>query len=93
MAQVTPPVWWKTALDWVAVWLIVWITAAFATFLVDPAPIESLLEGTLLARSALIATFVTAFYGAVTWLRRDQVSVPKDILDKLPQDPPTGPAP
>jgi hypothetical protein len=47
----------------------------------------------LLQRAAVIATFITAFYSAVTWLRRPDTVVPKDILEKLPSDPPDGSTP
>jgi hypothetical protein len=90
-----PAPWTKTrvllaAFDWLAVWAISFISVAFSTYLVDPSTVENLDRSVLLQRAAVIATFITAFYSAVTWLRRPDTVVPKDILEKLPSDPPDG---
>ena len=76
----------KDVLDWVAVWLIIFISVAFSTFLVDPTQFEILDKGVLVGRAALLASFVTVFYGAVTWLKRPASTVPAEILDRLPSD-------
>lgn len=76
-------------LDWFAVFLVVFITTALATFFVDPSPIEVMDKGVLMWRSGLIAIAVTVFYAAVTWLRRSGSTVPEDIADRLPSDPPS----
>jgi hypothetical protein len=76
----------KDALDWVAVWLIIFISVAFSTFLVDPSQFERTDFHLLVARAAILATFVTVFYAAVSWLKRPSSTVPAEILDKLPTD-------
>lgn len=83
--------WWLVAADWGAVWLVVFISVALSTFLVDPSQFEVADRWTLAARAALLATFVTAFYASVTWLRRPGSTVPEDIRDRLPDDPPGNP--
>lgn len=81
--------WGYPIIDWVAVWLIVFISVALSTFVIDPSNFEDLDKGVLIWRSGLLSTFVTVFYASVTWLRRPGSTVPEDIRDKLPQDPPT----
>lgn len=84
-----------TILDWVAVFMVVFISTALATFLIDPSPIETVDRGVLVYRASVLAICVTVFYAAVVWLRRQGSSVPDDIQKKLPQNPPgtdtTGP--
>lgn len=79
---------WRIVADWVAVFLIVFISVALATFLIDPSPIETMDRGTLIYRAFVLASCVTIFYASAVWLRRQGSSVPDDIRSKLPQDPP-----
>lgn len=82
--------WAAGGLDWVAVWLILFISVALSTYLIDPSNFEEMDKGILLARAAILATSVTVFYMAATWLRRTNSTVPGDILDRLPSDVPEG---
>ena len=81
---------WKGLLDWLCVWLVVFITVALAAFLVDTTQILTSDPRPLLARALTLATAVTVFYAATTWLRQPGSTVPKDILERLPSDPPQG---
>ncbi len=77
-------------LDWVAVWLILFISVALSTYLIDPSNFEIADKGVLLVRASVLSTSVTIFYMAATWLRRTGSTVPGDILDRLPSDVPEG---
>jgi hypothetical protein len=77
-------------LDWVAVWLILFISVALSTYLIDPSNFEVADKGLLVTRAAILSTSVTLFYMAATWLRRTNSTVPGDILDRLPNDVPEG---
>lgn len=77
-------------LDWASVWTVVFVSAALAAFLVDPSTWISADKGIIAGRSALIATMSTAFWAAVTWLRRPDSTVPDEVQHKLPDNPPSG---
>jgi hypothetical protein len=76
-------------LDWIAVWLIVFIATTTSTFIVDPSQVLNIDMGTLLYRSSLFTSAVTIFYGSWTWLRRAGTTVPQEIQDKLPHNAPS----
>jgi len=73
-------------LDWVAVWLVVFISVALSTFVIDPTSFEDSDKTLLTFRSGLLASFITVFYASVTWLQRAGSTVPDDVFDKLPHD-------
>ncbi len=75
-------------LDWVAVWVIVFIATTLSTFIVDPSQVLHIDMGMLLYRSSLFTSAVTLFYGAWTWLRRTGSTVPQEIQDQLPHNAP-----
>lgn len=85
---------WKAAclavLDWLCVWLIVFLSVALSTFMVDPSGSVDENFGTLVLRGALLASAVTGFYASWVWVRRETSTVPQDVQDKLPSNAPNG---
>lgn len=75
--------------DWLAVFILVAVSVGLSAFLVDPSQIETADKGELAWRAVIVAGGVTAFYGSLTWIRRPNSSVPDDVQQRLPQDPPT----
>lgn len=80
--------WWKVALDWLAVWVVVFVSAGLAAFLVDPSTWIGEEKGVIAIRSAVIASMSTAFWAAITWLRQPDSSVPDEVQHNLPDTPP-----
>jgi apolipoprotein N-acyltransferase len=74
--------------DWIGVWLIVFLSVALSTFVVDPSGSETTNFWVLIVRAAILATAVTLFYGSWVWVRRETSTVPQDIQDKLPANAP-----
>jgi hypothetical protein len=89
VVEVVAPVKLKTLADWIAVWLIVFISATLSTFIIDTSSVETELRWILVFRAAVMATAVTVFYASVVWLRREGSTVPQDITERLPHDPPS----
>ena len=85
MKRVLPDV-----LDWFAVWVIIFVSAALSTFIIDPTQFEQADKGVLLWRAGTLATAVTAFLAAITWVKRPKSSIPQDVIDRLPSDLPEG---